>query len=141
MKKLILFFVLAFAFSPVFAAGGAAALPVSLSGAEPEEDDADIKKLVLRYDAAKPAQKPAVRREIEKLAAAREAQAVKKTDERIKRQEAKIKEIKKNNDERKKNAANIAAKKVDYLLSKESVEKIKNEGLKQSVEDEAKNRK
>jgi hypothetical protein len=142
MKNLILLFVFIFTFPPVFAAAGPGAGPLFSAGggALLAEEDEDIKKLVLKYDAAAPAQKNAARKEIEKLAAAKEAEAVKKTDERIKRQEAKIKEIKKDNEERKKNAANIVAKKVDNLLSREAVEKIKNEGLKQNIAEKAKSR-
>ncbi|MDR1123045.1 MAG: hypothetical protein LBL61_00150 [Elusimicrobiota bacterium] len=143
MKNLILFFVLFFAALSAFAAAAAGASPLPSIGAAavPAEDDDDIKKLVLKYDAAEPSQKNAARKELEKLVAAKEAEAVKKTDARIKRQEAKIQEIKKNNEERKKNAANINAKQVERLLSKESVEKIKDESLKQNIAGKAENRK
>jgi len=105
------------------------------------DESADIKKLVLKYDAAPEAEKPAVRKEIEKLETQNEEARIKKQEERIKRQEDKIKELKKQNQERKKNIKTSVNKRVDNFISKDSVEKIKNESLQKKVADKVKEKK
>lgn len=100
----------------------------------------DIKKLILKYNEAAPAQKPAIKKEIEKLETQKEDARIKKHDERIKRQEEKIKDLKAASQERKKNIKQNVSKKVDYLISDESVEKIKNESASKKAIDKVKDK-
>ena len=140
MKNIFLTLIFACACSFAFAAPSPADLLPSFVAVSAEAQD-DMKKLILKYDEAPAAQKPAVRKEIEALAKSEETEQIQKTDERLKRQEAQIKELKKTNEERKKNINQAAAKRADYLVSKESVEKIKNESLKQKITDKVKSKK
>ncbi|MDR0953421.1 MAG: hypothetical protein LBM71_04465 [Elusimicrobiota bacterium] len=114
----------------------------ALKAASPDilDEKDDMKALILKYSAASPKDKPAIKKEIEKLAAKDEADAQAKTEVRLKRQEEKIKELKQNLAERKKNKDKIVASKVEYLVSNESVEKLKNESLAKKMADTVKNK-
>jgi predicted RNase H-like nuclease (RuvC/YqgF family) len=134
MKNILLALLFIFSACAVCARGGAAEQAKNLMPAFTHEKSADIldegddiKKLVLKYDAAPQAQKAAVRKEIETLETENENTRIKKNEERIKRQEEKIKELKALNEKRKKNIKQTVAKKVDYLVRQESAERIKNE--------------
>jgi predicted RNase H-like nuclease (RuvC/YqgF family) len=98
----------------------------------------DIKKLILKYSEAADKDKPAVRKEIEQAETQNEQARIKKQEERVKRQEAKIKELRANLESRKKNAKQNISKRVDYLISPQSVEKVKNEPLSKKVIDKVK---
>ena len=136
MKYIFLSLIFACACSFAFAAD---LLP---SFSTPSVDAGDgMKKLILKYDEAPAAQKPAVRKEIETLVRQEEAANIQKTDERLKRQEAKIKELKKINEDRRKNINQNAAKRAEQLVSKESVEKVKNESLSQKITDKVRSKK
>ena len=100
----------------------------------------DIKKLVLKYDEAAAAQKPAVKAEIEKMQTAQEDNDIKAQEMRIKRQEDKIKELRAALDRRKKNKAQTVKRKTDNLVTKESVEKIKTESLSKKLKDKVKSK-
>ncbi len=100
----------------------------------------DIKKLVLKYDEAAPAQKPAVKAEIEKLQTAQEDNDIKAQELRIKRQEDKIKELRAALEQRKKNKAQTVKRKTDNLITKDAVEKIKTESLAKKLKDKVKSK-
>lgn len=104
------------------------------------KEDNDMKKLILKYEAAPEKEKAAVKKEIEKLQISKEEESIKRAELRLKRQQAKIEEIKKNIEERKKNKAANAAKRVKYLISDESVKKVKEESLNKKVIDKIKDK-
>ena len=140
MKNIFLTLIFACACSIAFAASPPADLLPSFAAVSADAGD-DMKKLILKYDAAPAAEKSAVRKEIEALAKQEETAQIQKTDERLKRQEAQVKELKKTNEERRKNINSAAAKWADYLISKESIEKVKNEPIKQKITDKVKSKK
>lgn len=146
MKLLILFPVLLFAAISAFADSEpkVSALASQFSFKEEplnvlEEDD-DVKKLILKYDSASVDKKPAIKKEIEKLTAQEEENSIKKHEVRIQRQEAKIKELKQKVALRKKNKTQNVNNKVGYLISSESVSKIKTESLGKKVTDKVKSK-
>lgn len=100
----------------------------------------DVKKLVLKYDEASPAQKPAVKAEIEKQQTTQEDNDIKAQEMRIKRQEDKIKELRAALEQRKKDKAQNVKRKTENLISKESVEKIKTESLSKKLKDKVKSK-
>ncbi len=104
------------------------------------KEDNDMKKLILKYDAAPAAQKPAIKKDIEKLQLKKEEEAIKRAELRLKRQQAKIEEIKKNLQDRKKNKTADTAKRVEYLISADSVKKLKEESLNKKVIDKIKDK-
>ena len=79
-----------------------------------------------------------VKKEIEKKELAREQERIDKQKQRIKRQEEQIKILKQKLAEREKNKADTVKKRVEYLISEESVEKIKNESKSKKVIDKIK---
>lgn len=104
-----------------------------------DESD-DIKSLALKYDSAEPAKKPAVKKEIEKIQTQQEEDNIKAQELRIKRQEDKIKELRAKLEERKKNKAKTVKEKVERIISKDSVEKIKAESKSKRIKDKIKSK-
>ncbi len=102
------------------------------------QEEESTKSLILKYDAAQPAQKQAVKKEIEKKEQQREQERIDKQKQRIKRQEEQIKILKQKLAEREKNKAETVKKRVEYLISDESVEKIRNESKSKKVIDKIK---
>lgn len=129
-----------FAFAQGKAALSEAAAKYSLKQTESDvlQEEESTKSLILKYDSAQPAQKQAVKKEIEKKELAREQERIDKQKQRIKRQEEQIKILKQKLAEREKNKANTVKKRVEYLISEESVEKIKNESKSKKVIDKIK---
>ena len=150
MRKLFLTFLFIFGLSVLCLAAGAAENRAAKAAAQfgldakAQEDvlleSDDIKKLVLKYDEAAPAQKPAVKAEIEKLQTAQEDNDIKAQELRIKRQEDKVKELRAALEQRKKNKAQTVKDKTENLITKESVEKIKTESLSKKLKDKVKSK-
>ncbi len=129
-----------FAFAQGKAALGEAAAKYSLKQTESDvlQEEESTKSLILKYDSAQPGQKQAVKKEIEKKELAREQERIDKQKQRIKRQEEQIKILKQKLAEREKNKADTVKKRVEYLISEESVEKIKSESKSKQVIDKIK---
>ncbi len=102
------------------------------------EEEESTKTLVLKYDSAAATQKPAVKKELEKSELAREEELIEKQKQRIKRQEEQVKLLKQKLDQREKNKNKTVKERVDYLISAESIEKIKNESDTKKVIDKVK---
>ena len=119
-----------------------AAAKYSLKQAEADilEEEEDVKALILKYSAAPAASKPAVKKDIEKKELAREEELIEKQKQRIKRQEEQIKLLKQKLEQREKNKKQTVKNRVTYLISEESVEKIKNESETKKVLDKVKNK-
>lgn len=130
-----------FAFAQKEAVANAAA-KYSLKQAEANvlDEDDGVKALILKYSAAPAASKPAVKKDIEKKELAREEELIEKQKQRIKRQEEQIKLLKQKLEQREKNKKQTVKNRVDYLISEESVEKIKNESETKKVLDKVKNK-
>lgn len=130
-----------FAFAQKEAVANAAA-KYSLKQAEANvlDEEDDVKALILKYSAAPAASKPAVKKDIEKKELAREEELIEKQKQRIKRQEEQIKLLKQKLEQREKNKKQTVKNRVDYLISEESVEKIKNESETKKVLDKVKNK-
>ena len=130
-----------FAFAQKEAVANAAA-KYSLKQAEANvlDEEDDVKALILKYSAAPAASKPAVKKDIEKKELAREEELIEKQKQRIKRQEEQIKLLKQKLEQREKNKKQTIKNRVDYLISEESVEKIKNESETKKVLDKVKNK-
>lgn len=119
-----------------------AAAKYSLKQAEADilEEEEDVKALILKYASAPAASKPAVKKDIEKKELAREEELIEKQKQRIKRQEEQIKVLKQKLEQREKNKKQTVKDRVNYLISAESVEKIKNESEKKKMFDKVKNK-
>lgn len=130
-----------FAFAQKEAVANAAA-KYSLKQAEANvlDEEDDVKALILKYSAAPAVSKPAVKKDIEKKELAREEELIEKQKQRIKRQEEQIKLLKQKLEQREKNKKQTVKNRVDYLISEESVEKIKNESETKKVLDKVKNK-
>lgn len=130
-----------FAFAQKEALSDAAA-KYSLKKAEANvlDEEDDVKALILKYSAAPAASKPAVKKDIEKKELAREEELIEKQKQRIKRQEEQIKLLKQKLEQREKNKKQTVKNRVAYLISEESVEKIKNESETKKVFDKVKNK-
>ena len=144
LSALFLFIFCAFASAQTDAKTAAAqtARQFSLQPAAPDvlQESDDIKQLVLKYDAASAAKKPAVKIEIEKRQTEEEENNIQAQEQRIQRQEDKIKELRAMLESRKKNKAKTVKEKVDRLISKDSVEKIKAESSSQKIKDKIKSK-
>lgn len=150
MYKLFLAFLFIFGVSAVCFADGEAQTRAAKAAAQFGLDDKaqenvllesdDIKKLVLKYDEAPAAQKPAIKAEIEKVQTAQEDNDIKAQELRIKRQEDKIKELRALLEEKKKNKTQTVKAKTEKLITKESVEKIKTESLAKKLKDKVKSK-
>lgn len=108
------------------------------TGPDVLEEEESTKTLVLKYDSASAAQKPAVKKELEKSELTREEEAIEKQKQRIKRQEEQVKLLKQKLQQREKNKKQTVKARVEYLISAESVEKIKNESSTKKVIDKVK---
>ena len=119
-----------------------AAAKYSLKQAEADilEEEEDVKALILKYASAPAASKPTVKKDIEKKELAREEELIEKQKHRIKRQEEQIKVLKQKLEQREKNKKQTVKDRVNYLISAESVEKIKNESEKKKMFDKVKNK-
>ncbi|MDR1683896.1 MAG: hypothetical protein LBR90_00340 [Elusimicrobiota bacterium] len=89
------------------------------------EEDKEMQAVLLKYRAAPAAQKPAVKKEITALETKNEQERLQKHALRLARQEAKIKELKKEHETRTKNVKQNVAARVEYLTSEENLKKIK----------------
>jgi len=103
-------------------------------------ESSDIKSLVLKYDAAPSREKPAIKKQIETIQLGREENDIKAQDMRIKRQEEKIKELRAQLEQRKKNKEKNVKAKTEMLLSRQSVSKIKAESRSQKMKDKVKSK-
>lgn len=101
-------------------------------------EEESTKTLILKYAQADAKDKPAIKKDIEKQELSREEERIEKQKMRIKRQEEQIKKIKQKLEQREKNKNNTVKERVEYLISDESVEKIKNESEEKKVIDKVK---
>ena len=80
------------------------------------------------------------KKEIEKQELEREQERIEKQHQRIKRQEDQIKILKQQLEQREKDKNKTVGQRVAYLISEESVEKIKNESDSKKVMDKVKSK-
>lgn len=104
------------------------------------QEEESTKTLILKYAQAAQADKPAIKKDIEKQELAREEEHIEKQRMRIKRQEEQIKILKQKLEQREKNKNNTVKERVDYLISEESVLKIQNESEAKKVIDKVKSK-
>ena len=104
------------------------------------KEEETTKTLILKYANAEQKDKPAIKKEIEKQELEREQERIDKQHQRIKRQEEQIKILKQQLEQREKDKNKTVGQRVAYLISEESVEKIKNESDSKKVIDKVKSK-
>ena len=101
-------------------------------------EEESTKTLILKYAQADDKDKSAIKKDIEKQELSREEERIEKQKMRIKRQEEQIRILKQKLELREKNKNNTVKERVDYLISADSVQKIKNESETKKVIDKVK---
>lgn len=104
------------------------------------KEEETTKTLILKYANAEQKDKPAIKKEIEKQELEREQERIDKQKQRIQRQEEQIKHLKQRLEQREKDKYRTVEQRVAYLISEESVEKIKNESESKKVIDKVKSK-